>query len=65
MNAEILTTRVADRIAGITWAAQGAYADEEMGDPLTEALDGSQPFPVRLKTQSRSGLPMFGDRFPD
>ena len=44
---------------------KGAYADEEMGDSLTEALDGSQPFQVRLKTKSRGGLPMIGDRFPD
>ena len=41
MNAEILTTRVADGIAVITLgSASRIYFDEEMGDALTEALDG-------------------------
>src|SRR2546425_1785353 len=41
MNAEVLTTRVADGIAVITLgSARRIYFDEEMGDALTEALDG-------------------------
>ena len=41
MNADILTTRVADGIAVITLgSARRIYFDEEMGDALTEALDG-------------------------
>jgi len=41
MNADILTTRVADGIAVITLgSARRLYFDEEMGDALTEALDG-------------------------
>src|ERR1700694_356423 len=41
MNPDILTTRVADGIAVITLgSARRIYFDEEMGDALTEALDG-------------------------
>src|SRR4029450_11125140 len=41
MNADVLTTRVADGIAVITLgSARRIYFDEEMGDSLTEALDG-------------------------
>src|SRR5881396_1260457 len=41
VNADVLTTRVADRIAVITLgSAKRIYFDEEMGDALTEALDG-------------------------
>ena len=41
MNADVLTTRVADRIAVITLgSARRIYFDEEMGDALTEALNG-------------------------
>src|SRR6266481_4450837 len=41
MNADVLTTRVADRTAVITLgSARRIYFDEEMGDALTEALDG-------------------------
>ena len=41
MNADVLTTRVADGIAVITLgSARRIYFDEEMGDALTEALDG-------------------------
>jgi enoyl-CoA hydratase len=41
MNADVLTTRVADGIAAITLgSARRIYFDEEMGDALTEALDG-------------------------
>src|SRR5947207_12895645 len=41
MSADILTTRVADGIAVITMgSATRIYFDEEMGDALTEALDG-------------------------
>ncbi len=41
MNAEVLTTRVADGIAVITLgSARRIYFDEEMGDALTAALDG-------------------------
>jgi enoyl-CoA hydratase len=41
MNADVLTTRVADGIAVITLgSATRIYFDEEMGNALTEALDG-------------------------
>src|SRR5260370_7423816 len=41
VNADVLTTRVADGIAVITLgSAKRIYFDEEMGDALTEALDG-------------------------
>jgi enoyl-CoA hydratase/carnithine racemase len=40
MNADVLATRVADRIAVITLgSARCIYFDEEMGDALTAALD--------------------------
>lgn len=40
MNADFLTTRVADRIAVITLgSARRIYFDEEVGDALTAALD--------------------------
>ena len=39
MNADVLTTRVADGIAVITLgSARRIYFDEEMGDALTDAL---------------------------
>ena len=41
MNADVLTTRVADGIAVITMgSARRIYFDAEMGDALTEALEG-------------------------
>src|SRR5438128_6629775 len=41
MNADVLATRVADGIAIITLgSARRIYFDQEMGDALTEALDG-------------------------
>jgi enoyl-CoA hydratase/carnithine racemase len=41
MNADVLTTRVADGIAVITLgSARRIYFDVEMGDALTEALEG-------------------------
>src|SRR6266850_53276 len=41
MNADVLTTRVADGIALVTLgSAKRIYFDAEMGDALTEALDG-------------------------
>jgi len=41
VNADVLTTRVADGIAVITLgSAKRIYFDAEMGDALTEALDG-------------------------
>src|SRR5579864_6041543 len=41
MNADVLTTRAADGIAVITLgSARRIYFDQEMGDALTEALDG-------------------------
>src|SRR6202163_1672863 len=41
MNADVLTTRVADGIAVITLGSAGRiYMDDEMGVALTEALDG-------------------------
>src|SRR5437879_13338536 len=40
-NADVLTTRVANGIAVITLgSARRIYFDDEMGDALTEALDG-------------------------
>src|ERR1700736_3288628 len=40
VNADVLTTRVADGIAVITLGSgKRIYFDEEMGDALTEALD--------------------------
>ena len=40
MNADVLTTKVADGIAVITLgSARRMYFDQEMGDALTEALD--------------------------
>ncbi len=41
MNADVLSTNVADGIAVITLgSARRIYFDQEMGDALTEALDG-------------------------
>ena len=41
MNADVLTARVTDGIAVIILgSARRIYFDEEMGDALTEALDG-------------------------
>jgi len=41
MNADVLTTRVADGIAVVTLgSAKRIYFDEEMGDAVTAALDG-------------------------
>jgi len=41
MNADVLTTRAADGIAVITLgSAKRIYFDAEMGDALTEALEG-------------------------
>src|SRR5258708_13222583 len=41
LNADVLTTRVTDGIALISLGrAKRIYFDEEMGDALTEALDG-------------------------
>ncbi len=41
MNSDVLTTTVADGIAVITLGSAGRiYFDAEMGDALTEALDG-------------------------
>src|SRR5207245_9448203 len=41
MNADVRTTRAADGIAVITLgSAKRIYFDAEMGDALTEALDG-------------------------
>src|SRR5713101_4667070 len=41
MNADVLTTRLTDGIAVITLgSARRIYFDAEMGDALTEALDG-------------------------
>src|SRR5256884_7430957 len=41
MNADVLTTKVADGIAVITLgSATRIYFDAEMGDALTEALEG-------------------------
>ena len=41
MNADVLTTKVADGIAVITLGSpKRIYFDAEMGDVLTEALEG-------------------------
>jgi hypothetical protein len=41
MNADVLTTKVADGIAVITLGSpKRIYFDAEMGDALTETLDG-------------------------
>jgi hypothetical protein len=41
MNADVLTTRIADGIAVTTLgSARRIYFDEEMGNALTETLDG-------------------------
>ena len=41
MNADVLTTRAVDAIAVITLGSvKRIYFDAEMGDALTEALDG-------------------------
>src|SRR5258707_412555 len=41
MNADVLTTKVADGSALITWGSpKRIYFDAEMGDALTEALEG-------------------------
>jgi enoyl-CoA hydratase/carnithine racemase len=41
MNTDVLTTRVVDGIAVITLGStRRIYFDEEMGNALTEALDG-------------------------
>ncbi len=41
MNADVLTTTVADGIAVVTLgSAKRIYFDAEMGDVLTEALEG-------------------------
>jgi hypothetical protein len=40
LNADVLTTRVADGIAVVSLgSAKRIYFDEEMGDTLTEALE--------------------------
>ena len=53
MNADVLTTRVADGIAVITLgSAKCIYFDEEMGDALTESLhDPNLLAPVRECTR--------------
>jgi len=40
MDADVLTTRVADGIAVTLGSTRRIYFDEEMGDALTTALDG-------------------------
>jgi hypothetical protein len=54
MNADVLTTRAADGIAVITLgSAKRIYFDVEMGDALTEVLDGfagDSSIRVRLST---------------
>src|ERR1700746_4094543 len=58
MNADVLTTRVADGIAVITLGSTGRiYFDEEMGDALTEALDGFAGDPGVLVVVVTGGAP--------
>ena len=63
MNADILTTRAADGIAVITLgSAKRIYFDAEMGDALTEALDGFAGDPnvrVVIVTGGASGYLIF------
>ena len=63
MNADVLTTRVADSIAVITLgSARRIYFDAEMGDALTEALDGFAGDPkVRVVVVS-GGAPGYFNR---
>ena len=50
MNADVLTTRAADGIAVIgLGSANRIYFDAEMGDALTEALDGFAGDPQRSR----------------
>jgi hypothetical protein len=65
MKTEILTTRVADGIVVITWAAQGRMCRRGDGRLPHRGLGRIAAFRVRLETKSRGGLPMIGDRFPD
>jgi hypothetical protein len=56
MNADVLTTEVADGIAVITLgSARRIYFDEEMGDALTEALDGFAGDAAPVVTSAGSG----------
>src|SRR3982074_1453995 len=63
MNADVLTTRAADGIAVITLGStRRIYFDEEMGDALTEALDGFAGDPnVRVVTVT-GGAPGYFNR---
>jgi enoyl-CoA hydratase/carnithine racemase len=73
-NLDVLTTRAADGIAVITLgSAKRIYFDAEMGDALTEALDGfagDPNFRVVIVTgasaslHSRACVPMKGRRSP-
>src|SRR6202045_141330 len=56
MNADVLTTRVADGIAVVTLgSARRIYMDDEMGVALTEALDGFAGDAKRQGSRSRDG----------
>jgi len=51
MNADVLTTKAADGIAVITLgSAKRIYFDAEMGDALTESLDGFAGGPQRSRS---------------
>jgi hypothetical protein len=57
MNADVLTTKVADGIAVITLgSATRIYFDAEMGDALTEALDGFAGAIKRRKSSCRPAV---------
>src|SRR3989454_511907 len=63
MNADVLTTRAADGIAVITLgSAKRIYFDAEMGDALTEALDGFAGDPNVRVVVVTGGAPGYFDR---
>src|SRR6266576_1962084 len=66
MNADVLTTRVADGIAVITLgSARRIYFDQEMGDALTEALDGFAGDPKVRVVVITGGAPGYFNRHFD
>jgi enoyl-CoA hydratase len=63
MNGDVLTTKVADGIAVITLgSAKRIYFDAEMGDALTEALDGFAGDPNVRVVMVTGGAPGYFNR---
>src|ERR1700756_1364464 len=63
MNADVLTTRVIDRIAVITLgSARRIYFDQEMGDVLTDVLDGYAGDPAVRVVIVTGGAPGYFSR---